>query len=521
MAAPAPAGPVLIGVDAGTSRVRALAFATDGGVLAETGRPTPWREPAPGQAELDAPALLELVVELLRGLAGQLDEPRAVQGIAVSSVGEAGVLLDGRDRPLAPVLAWYDPRPAALREAVLARVPAERLARIAGLAPEPIFGLFKLAWHAARTPEAWAAARRWLHLADWIAFGLGGAPATDPSLASRTALLDLAELGWSEEIAGAAGVPGGLLPEILASGTRIGGLAPEIAAATGLPAGCAIGVGGHDHVMGMLAAGVVEPDLVLDSMGTAEALTLPLEAPRLDGGLAGEGFNQGTARVAGRAIPYVLTGLMTSAACVEWCRELVGAGRGREALEAAARAVPPGGGGLLFLPHLRYGSPPFPDPLGRGAFLGLGAATGAAELFRAVLEGVALDWQHMLELLCARLGRPPPSRLVAIGGSTRNRLLLEIKASLLGRPIRVAEMAEGSALGAALMGGIAAGLWPGLEAARAGLAPRFAEVEPDPDWPVPARRALLEAYGAVYAATRPLHRRLAAASGGCWPANSS
>lgn len=512
--------PILVGVDAGTSRVRALAFATDGRVLAEVGRPTPWREPAPGEAELDAPALLDLVVELLGELASRLEKPRAVQGLAVASVGEAGVLLDARDRPLAPVLAWYDPRPAALREAVLARVPAERLAAVAGLAPEPIFGLFKLAWHAARTPEAWRSARRWLHLADWIAFGLGGAPATDPSLASRTALFDLARLAWSDELVGAAGIPEHLLPEILPSGTRIGGLSPEIARATGLPEGCAIGVGGHDHVMGMLAAGVVAPDRVLDSMGTAEALTLPLAAPRLDGGLAREGFNQGVVRVLERTVPYVLTGLMTSAAAIEWCRRLVGAGGDRAALEAAARAVPPGADGLLFLPHLRYGSPPFPDPAARGAFLGLAARSGPGELFRAVLEGVALDWQHMLELLCARLARAVPGRCLVIGGSTRNRLLLEIKASLFGRPLEVAEMAEGSALGAALVGGIAAGLWPDLAAARAGLDHEFARVEPDPDWPPAARRALLEIYADAYAAIRPLHRRLVAGGGPCWPEKS-
>ncbi len=506
--------PVLLGIDVGTSRVRALAFASDGRALAEVGRPTPWRVPAPGEAELDAEELARMVVGLLGELAGQLDDPRRVRGLAVASVGEAGVLLDAQGRPLAPALAWYDPRPAALREAVLARVPAERLAAVAGLAPEPIFTIFKLAWHADRQPEARARARRWLHLADWIAFRLGGAPVTDASLASRTALFDLAAAGWSAELVEAAGVEPDLLPVILPSGTRIGTLARELAHATGLPADCAIGVGGHDHVMGMLAAGAVAPGLVLDSMGTAEALTLPLEAPCPDGRLAGEGFNQGLALV-DRPIPYVLTGLMTSAACVEWCRGLVAPGEPIERLVAAARAVPPGSRGTLFLPHLRYGSPPFPDPEARGAFLGLAAATGPAELFRATLEGVACDWQHMLERLCARLDRPLPERCLAIGGSTRNALLLEIKAALFGRPIAVAEMAEGTALGAALMGGIAAGLWPGLEAARAGLALRFTEVAPPEGWPPAAARALLAAYAEIYPGTRALHRRLAITRGGC------
>jgi xylulokinase len=512
--------PLLVGIDAGTSRVRVLAFEPSGRVLAEASRPTPWRAPEPGLAELDADELVATTVAALAELAGCVDRPERVVGLAVASVGEAGVLLDDHDRPLAPVLAWYDPRPSSLREEVVARLSADRLARIAGVTPDPILGVLKLAWHARHTPDAFAAARRWLHLADWLAFRLGGAPATDPSLASRTGLFDLARGTWSEELVTAARVPARLLPEILPSGTRIGTLGPELAAATGLPASCAIGVGGHDHPIGMLATGVVEPGTVLDSMGTAEGLALPLEAPVLDGRLAAVGFNQGLVRV-DRSIPYVLTGLVTSAAAIDWCHRLVGPELARPALIEAARAVPPGAHGLLFLPHLRFTSPPTDDPDGYGGtLLGITPETDPARLFRAVLEGVALDWQHMLERLCALLDRPLPERCRAIGGSTKNRLLLEIKAALFGRPIEVAEMAEATALGAALAGGIAAGLWPGLDAARADLALGFARVEPLPGWPPAAARALLAAYAEACAGTRALHRRLAAARGGCWPGKS-
>jgi len=502
--------PLLVGIDAGTSRVRALAFTPAGRVLAEASRPTPWYAPAPGLAELDAEELVAATVAALAELAGGLDRPDRVAGLAVASVGEAGVLLDDRDRPLAPMLAWYDPRPTALREEVVARLSADRLARIAGVTPDPILGVLKLAWHARHTPEAFAAAHHWLHVADWLAFRLGGARATDSSLASRTGLFDLAHGCWSAELLEAAGIRPGLLPEILPSGTWIGELAPDVAAATGLPTSCAIGVAGYDHAIGMLAAGVVEPTTVLDSMGTAEGLALPLEAPILDGRLAAVGFNQGLVRV-DRPIPYVLTGLATSAAAIDWCHGLVASELAREVLVEAARGVPPGARGLLFLPHLRFASPPGDDPGGHGTLLGITPECDAACLFRAVLEGVALDWQHMLERLCELLGRAPPECCRAIGGSTRNRLLLEIKAALFGRPIAVAEMPEAVALGAALMGGIAAGLWPGLEAAHDGLELAFEDVPPLAGWPPAEARALLATYGEVCAGIRALHRRLAAA----------
>lgn len=499
--------PLLIGIDAGTTRVRALAFGADGRALAEASRPTPWHHPAPGLAELDAEALLAATVAALAELARVLTEPGRVVGLAVASVGEAGVLLDARDRPLAPVLAWFDPRPAALRTELLARVPAERLARIAGVTADPILGVLKLLWYARHAPEAFRAARRWLHLADWLAFRLGGAPATDATLASRTGLVDLARADWSAELLEAAEIPAPLLPEILPTGTRIGRLAAEIAAATGLPETCAIGVAGHDHAMAMLAAGVLEPSCVLDSMGTAEGLLLPLEAPILDGRLAAWGFNQGLALV-DRPVPYVLTGLATSAAAIDGAHALLAPSASHAALIEAARAVPAGARGLVFVPHLRFPTPPSSEPEGRGLLLGLAPEADAATVFRAVLEGVASDWQHLLERLCERIGRPPPERIRAVGGSSRNPLLLAVKAAFFGRPIEAAEAPEAVARGAAMAAGLAAGLYSSAAAAGAALRLPFARIDPDPAWPPDRARRHLARYRELLALLVPVQRLL-------------
>ncbi|MCX8100583.1 MAG: FGGY family carbohydrate kinase [Geminicoccaceae bacterium] len=499
--------PLLIGIDVGTTRVRALAFTARGGLLAEASRPTPWQEPAPGLAELDPEALVDATVAALAELARRLDRPQRVAGLAVASVGESGVLLDAADRPLAPALAWYDPRPAALRAELLARVPAELLARIAGVTADPILGVSKLLWHARHTPEAFEAARRWLHLADWLAFRLGGAPATDATLASRTGLFDLARARWSEELLEAAGIPSALLPEILPTGTRIGGLSAPVAAATGLPAGCAIGVAGYDHAMAMLAADVLDPSCVLDSMGTAEGLALPLEAPVLDGRLAACGFNQGLA-LFDRPLAFVLTGLATSAAAIDRAHALLAPNASHAALIAAASAVPPGAQGLLFVPHLRFPTPPSSLPEARGLLLGLAPETDAASVFRAVLEGVALDWQNLLEHVCERIGRSLPEKIRAVGGSSRNPLLLAIKASLARRPIEAAETPEAVARGAARAAGRAARLYPSLEAAGAALRLPFARIEPDPAWPADAARRHLARYRALLGLLAPVQRLL-------------
>ena len=196
----------------------------------------------------------------------------------------------------------------------------------------------------------------------------------------------------------------------------------------------------------------------------------------------------------------------TAAASVEWFRELHGR-TDHAALIAEAEAAD-GAEQVLFLPHLRLGSPPFPDPVARGAFLGLSSTTSRGALFRAVLEGIALDGGNMLKTILRHLGSAPPERVLVIGGSTQNRLLMRLKASVFGLPLAVVDLPDATCLGAALIGGLAAGLFRDLDEARAGLRLTAHSVEPDPVWTDGHREQRQATYAAAYAALRPLHVRL-------------
>lgn len=497
--------PLLCGIDAGTSQTRALLFTPSGRIVAHAAEPATVWVPATGQAEIDAEGLWRTVVGLLRRVTAQVPAPQAIRGLAIASVGEAGVLLDEHGAALGPMIAWYDTRTTEELEWLLDEVGFERLHRITGLCPDPTFSLLKLLWLRRHRPEQLAAARSWLNVADFLAWRLSGERATDPSLASRTLLLDIERRVWSGQLLAATGLPARLLAPMLASGTRLGRILPEIAAATGLPRDLTIGVGGHDHVCGMLAAGADRPGIPLDSIGTAEALTFVRTVPTEEPGLGWDGFNQGILEV-DRPLSYVFGGLPTAAGAVEWFRDLHGCDHARLIAEAAAE--PPGCDGVLFLPHLRLGSPPFPDPVGRGAFLGLSASTRRGTLFRAVLEGVALDAGNMLRAMLRHLGEPPPERIVTIGGSTRNHLLMQMKASVYDVPLAVLDLPDATCLGAALLGGIAAGLFSGMAEARAGLEVSMRLVEPLPDWEPERRLERQLDYAAAYATLRPVHARL-------------
>lgn len=498
------AEPLLCGIDAGTSQTRVLVFAPDGRVVAQAAAPTPLLALDAGRAELEPDTLWRTVLALLRRVVAAVPEPRSIRSLAVASVGEAGILLGADGEPLAPIIAWFDTRTTGELDHLLETVGFERLHRVTGLCPDPTFSLLKLMWLRRHAPEAFAAARQWLNIADWLAWRLSGERATDLSLASRTLLLDLERRVWAEELLEAGGVPGSLLAPLVPGGSRLGLIRPEVAAATGLAPDLVIGVGGHDHVCGLIAAGADRPGHLLDNIGTAEALSMIREAPLADPALGWDGFNQGVFQL-DRPLYYVFGGLPTAAAAVEWFRELH-QGQDHDRLIAEAEAA--SSDGALFLPHLRLGSPPFPDPIGRGAFLGLSAMTTRGALFRALLEGLALDAGNILATLLTHLRSHTPERVLVIGGSTRNRLLMRLKADAYGRPLTVLDLPDATCLGAALLGGIAAGLFPHLDAARAGIAMPMRTVPPGQEWTPRERQERQAVYAAAYAALRPVHARL-------------
>ena len=359
--------------------------------------PTPTRYPGPGRADHDPEELWTSFAATLRRVTERLDDPGRVASIAVASVGEAAVPLDSRGDPTGDIIAWFDGRagPQAVR---LGRaVGQDRLFGLTGLSLQPIFGLCKLLWLKENEPDAYSRTATWLNVADFMAFRLCGVAATDFSLASRTLALNLQGLRWADELLEEVGIPPDLFAPLRKSGSPLGPVSGEAASLTGLPEGACVAAGGHDHVCGALAVGVTSAGTMLNSLGTAEAIFLPLERPLTDPKVGTQGYTQG-AHVAGGY--YVFGGQYTSGASVEWLRGILD-GAGYDTLIPEAESVPPGSFGAFFLPHLRLANPPYDDPAARGAFVGLSTDVGRGALFRSVLEGLAYDSRGSLEPLLA------------------------------------------------------------------------------------------------------------------------
>ena len=498
----------LIGLDVGTTNVKAAAYTIGGRVLAVAAERLPVLHPRPGWSEYDPETLFQTAAAVIRRVLTEVPDVEPL-GVAVASMAETAIPLSGAGQPLHNAVAWHDERSREQADWWQTEVGPETVYAVTGLPIIPIFGINKLLWFRQHAPDAYARMRAWLNVADYVAYRLCGVQACDYSLASRLMVLDLGTRRWSEDLLAACGVDAGVLPELVESGQRLGGVQQEGSAPTGLPAGTPVAAGGHDHPCGGFALGLTEPGDVLDSMGTAEALLTVVAAPRLGSDMAMSGYQQGLHVVTGRY--YCNGGLFAAGACIEWLRSLIAdeVPDPYAALAAWAAESRPGSRGAVFLPHLRLANPPVVDLDARAAFIGLGAHTTRGDLARAVTEGLAFEAQASLDGLAERM-EMAVGRVRAIGGGTRHRLLMRIKAALLGAPIEVAAFDEVTTLGAALLAGVGAGVYPSTTEAPDFVELAFETVAPEDGARERYGRTYREVYRRLYPQLRDLHHAIAA-----------
>jgi xylulokinase len=471
----------MLGIDAGTSRVRVLVFEMDGSIVAEGSSEPPVHRPKLGWAFTEAEDLWDSCLKAIKMATAKLDKPHRIRSIAVASVGEAAVPLDKKGAPLYPIIAWYDSRTSLQANWLAKNIGKERLFEITGLYPYPFFGLCKQMWIREHENEVYSKTESWLNTADYLAWKLCGVSATDYSLASRTFALDIRSLQYSEDLLDAVKIPRSWYQDLVPSGTFLGSVLPEIAKETHLDNNCSVSSGGHDHFVGAISAGALKHGTLTDSMGTAESLTVFMDQPLEDKRIGKLGYTQGVIYV-DKPYYYFDGGFFTSGATVQWFHKLMGNRFTHEELIQEAEKVPLGSHGLLFLPYLKFGSPPNPSESSKGSLLGIGTDTDHTSIYKAILEGMACNVRMIVEGMMKYPQFPKLEKIHCFGGSSKNRLLMQIKASVLNKNLTRLDITESVSLGAAILGGIGAGLFPNFDEALCSIEFSSEEFIPQEEW---------------------------------------
>ena len=454
------AGEVVVGLDVGTTAVKAVAFAVGSSWRHASVREYPLLEPAPGWRTQDPDVVLAATWAALRDCVARVGGAPVV-AVSVSAAMHGLIGLDGDHRPLTPLVTWADARSGEESQYLHASGQAAALHAGTGTPVHPMSPLTKLMWFSRHEPEVCARVRWWVGLKDYLLLALTGTLATELSSASGTGLLDLDRRGWHRDAVALAGVTTDQLPTILAT-TAVLPLGAAAGSATGLPVGTPVVVGAADGPLGNLGTGAMAPGVAGLSLGTSGALRMVVPQPVLDsaGGLFCYALTD-DAWVVGGAVS-------NGGAVVRWAGEVFGRDLRTEGgpppdaeLLELARRVPAGSDGLVMRPYLLPERAPVWDPHLTGAFLGIRHSHTRGHFVRAAVEGVAGQLAAILRQLD---DVAPVTSVRATGGAMRSALWREVLADALGRPLQVTGEAEGSALGAAALGLFAIGRAPSLPA---------------------------------------------------------
>jgi xylulokinase len=470
-----------IGLDVGTTAVKALAVDETGTVVARAEAGYPLSTPRPGWAEQDPHDWWHATERALAELG-----VRDVAGIGLSGQMHGLVALDAAGEVIRPAILWNDGRTAAQCEEIERRVGLPELIARTGNRALTGFTAPKLLWLREHEPASYARIARVMLPKDYVRLRLCGEHAIDMADASGTLLLDVARRRWSEQVLAALELDAGWLPRLLES--------PEVSGET--PDGVPVAAGAGDQAAGALGVGVDRPGPLSVALGTSGVVFAALPEFAADERARVHAFCH--------AVPggWHAMGVMLSAAgSLRWLRDAVAPGSGFGELIGEAEPWAPGAEGLVFLPYLAGERTPHADPDARGSFTGLSLRHDRGALVRAVLEGVAYGLRDSLDLL-RELGVAPERARVS-GGGARSELWLRIVASVLELPLERPAVEEGAAYGAALLGGVAGGVWPDVEGAVAACVRGRGEVEPELGW-VDAYAEARPRFQALYPALRAL-----------------
>lgn len=495
-------GPFFLGLDISTTATKALLMDERGQVVSTAAAPHTLQAPQPLWSEQDPAEWWLATRSSIRSALLQAEvSGEQVVGIGLTGQMHGLVLLDASGAVLRPAILWNDQRTQAQCDEIHRRIGRERFISITGNVALTGFTAPKILWVQEHEPDTYAKAAHILLPKDYIRFKLTGEFAMDKADGSGTVLFDIGARDWSPSLLAELDITPNWLPTTFEGPDSTGRINKEAAEATGLAAGTPVVAGGGDQAAGAVGVGAVDPGIIALTLGTSGVVFASTDKPLIEA--------QGRLHAFCHAAPatWHLMGVMLSAAgSLQWYRDTLAPNIPFEQLIRESENVPAGAEGLLFLPYLSGERTPHPDPLARGAFIGLTLRHTRAHMTRAVLEGVAFGLKDIFQLIL-RSGLGEVRQVRASGGGVKSLQWRQILANVIGVELVTVSTTEGAALGAALLAAVGHGVWPTVKDACTSVTKVTGSTPPNP-----AETALYkkpyEIYRELYPAIMPSFNKM-------------
>lgn len=436
-----------LGIDIGTTSVKAVVLDGEGSVRASTSLEYPTAFRVTGEVEQAPEDWWRCVVAALRELATLVGGLADVEGIGVSAQAPTLIALDAAGAPVRDALIWMDRRAQPWADALAREHDEAAYIRERGNRIDPFFLAPKLMWMRDAEPEEFARSRHFLQITGYIVFRLTGVLSLDDQHASLLALRATGDQDWSADALAEAGIPADALPPVHAATDVVGGVSSDVAALIGVRPGTPVVAGTVDSAAAAIEVGALRPGVAAEMTGTSTVLVMPSDAPRPD-----RAFITMSSPAGGW---FSLAAVVASGASLKWLRDIALVGADYTAVTELAAQAALGASGVRFVPHLMGERSPVWDSDRRGTITGLTLATGIGDLARAVLEGTAMALRHNLAVAADAGIRP--AQLRATGAPTRSDLWCQIKADATGIPLHRVRNPTGAAYGAAVLAGVGVG----------------------------------------------------------------
>lgn len=491
---------LFLGIDVSTTAAKALLIDGNGAVIAVTSTPLTVSTPRPLWSEQDPHDWWEATAASIRRALAEAGAAAAdVAAVGLTGQMHGLTLLDKENRVLRPAILWNDQRTGDECLEITERFGFERLLALTGNKMLTGFTAPKILWVRKHEPEVYRRVAHILLPKDYVRFRLTGEYAVDKADGAGMLLFDLKRRTWAPELLDLLEIPAAWLPTPYEGPEITGAVTAEAAAHTGLRPGTPVVAGGGDQAAGAVGVGAIAPGIVALALGTSGVVFAATAEPYIE--------PEGRLHSFCHSVPgmWHLMGVMLSAAgSLRWYRDTLAPGVAFDDVVTPAGDVPAGAEGLFFLPYLTGERTPHPDPLARGAFVGLTVRHTQAHMTRAVLEGVAFGLRDSLELIRSA---GPIGQVRVTGGGARSALWRQILADVLNVELITVNTAEGAAYGAALLAGVGAGRWATVAESCAATIRPVEQTAPHAAH-VPVYEQAYAHYRTLYPALRPLFHAL-------------